>query len=60
VKTEGTAAPAPQTAVSATILAWLELLKPVPVTCTSHFTVIGQLNVRTSGPFSLNVPTSNM
>jgi hypothetical protein len=32
--------------------------KPVPVSCTMHFDVIGQSFVIVSGPFSVKTPTS--
>jgi hypothetical protein len=41
-------------------LSWLVFASPVPVTCTTQETVIGQsLNAWVNGPFSVNTPTSN-
>jgi hypothetical protein len=59
VYTVGTGAAFAQVTPLATTFTWFVLTSPVPVTCTTHFEVIGQSFVMVSGPFSVKTPTSN-
>jgi hypothetical protein len=53
-------APAEHASPLATTLTLFVLAKPMPVTCTTHEAVIGQSMSCVSGPFNVNVPTSNL